>query len=199
MGRRLSAVVIGVVSALLMAGTAFADTTPGPGNFRDSGSTVYMNAFATECGPATCTDTYINASATDLQHDGSFSSVCVEQFTYPIRGGGRFRDLFGCGDTPINVASDLSSGSVDATITGDVCGRRTCTSEDISVSLSLSAIADPVAYSYSSKSKFDNCTDTFSVKGSAADAEGTMVVNGSSLSAQGQIGAESFTFSEHCR
>jgi hypothetical protein len=117
MGRRLSAVVLGVVSALLFAGTAFADTTPGPGHFRDSGDRLYLNSFAYECGANRCTETYVSGEAVDLQHDGSISDACVEQFSYPIRGGARTRDFGLCGDATVNVASDLSSGSLDATLT----------------------------------------------------------------------------------
>jgi hypothetical protein len=143
MGRRLSAVVLGVVSALLFAGTAFADTTPGPGHFRDSGDRLYLNSFAYECGANRCTETYVSGEAVDLQHDGSISDACVEQFSYPIRGGARTRDFGVCGDATVNVASDLSSGSIDATLTYEVCGRRSCTTQVISFSLSLNAIGDP--------------------------------------------------------
>lgn len=198
MRRRLSAVVLGLVSVLLLAAPAYADTVPGPGNFRDSGSSEYVNAGSTECGTTTCTDTFIYGSTTDLQGGGSYSYVCVDQFTYPLRGGGRFKSLSGCAEVAPTIASDLSSASVDATILADSCGRRTCSTVEVSVSLSLAAISDPNAYSYTQKQEYENCVDTYRVKGQSADAEGTMVVNGSSLDAFGQIGSETFAFSSRC-
>ena len=71
-------------------------------------------------------------------------------------------------------------------------------SVEVSVSLSLAAISDPNSYSYTQKQEYENCVDTYRVKGQSADAEGTMVVNGSSLDAFGQIGSETFAFSSRC-
>lgn len=198
MRRRLFASLFGLISVFVLAGPAFADTTPTP-NYRDSGSGEYVNAFASECGQSTCTDTFVYGTNVDLQSGDDYSYVCVDQFTYPIRGGGRFLSLSGCADTGINVASDLSSASADATILAESCGRHSCSTEEITVSLSLTAVGDPIAYSYTSRNKFGNCVDTYRVRGSAADAEGTLDVDGTSLSAFGQIGSEDFAFSTRCR
>jgi hypothetical protein len=198
MRRRLSAVMLAAIAVLVLAAPAYADTVPGPGNFRDSGSSEYVNAWATACDQTTCTDTNIYSSNTDLQGGDSFAYVCVDQFTYPLRGGGRFKSLSGCADIGPTVASDLSSASVAATILADSCGRRTCSTVEVAVSLSLAAIADPNSYSYTQKNGYENCVDTYRVKGDSADAEGTLVVNGSSLAAYGQIGAETFAFSTRC-
>jgi len=202
MRRRLFAVFVGLVSALTLVGPVLADTTPGPGpgHFRDSGSNTYLFAFGTVCGQSTCTDTNVSANTTVLQGGDTFLSVCVDQFTYPIKGGNRFKSLSGCSeDAGPNVAADLSSGSAEATFLADSCGRRSCSTVNVTVSLTLAAVAAPVAYSYSQKSTFQNCTDTQRVKGQASDAEGSIVINGASMDAFGQIGAESFSFSSRCR
>ena len=200
MRRRLSGVALGLIAVLVLAAPVFADTVPGPGNFRDSGSSDYASAFATVCGQSSCTDTFVGASNVTLQHGERFVSVCVEQFTYPVRGGGKFRSLFGCNENVgPSIASDLSSASANATITADSCGRRSCSTAQVTVSLSLDAVAAPVGYSYTQKSTYGTCTDTQRVKGQASDAEGTMVVNGTSSAAFGQIGSETFAFSSRCR
>ena len=202
MRRRLFAVFVGIVLALALVGPVLADTTPGPGpgNFRDSGDNTYLFAFGSVCGQSTCTDTNVSANAFDLQGGDTFLSVCVDQFTYPIRGGNRFKSLSGCSDASgPDIAADLSSGSASASIVADSCGRRSCSSVDVSVSVNLDAVAAPGAYSYTQKNTFQNCTDTQRVRGQASDAEGSIVLNGTSMDAFGQIGAESFTFSERCR
>jgi hypothetical protein len=199
MRRRLSAVVLGLLATLVIAAPVFADTVPGPGNFRDSGTSDYVNAFASECGQTTCTDTFVYGSIVDLQGGETFAYVCIDQFTYSIRGGGRFQSLSGCAEgTAPDIASDLSSATIDATILADSCGRRTCSTVEVSLSLSLAAIGDPNSYSYTQKNEYQNCVDTYRVKGEAADAEGTLVINGSSLAAYGQIGSESWAFSTRC-
>lgn len=185
--------------AITIAGPALADTVPGPGNFRDSGDRTFLSAFGSVCGQSTCTDTNIFSDATDLQGGDSFASLCVDQFTYPIRGGGRFKSLSGCADIGPDVASDLSSGSAAATFQADSCGRRSCTTVTVSLSVSLDAVGSPNAYSYTQKNQYQNCTDTYRVRGQAADAEGTIVLNGSSIDAFGQLGSESFAFSTRCR
>jgi hypothetical protein len=72
MGRRLSAILLGLLSAFVLAGPVLADTTPDPGNFRDSGSSDYFSASATECGQSTCTDTFVSGASVDLQGGESF-------------------------------------------------------------------------------------------------------------------------------
>jgi hypothetical protein len=199
MRRRLLAVIVGGLLALTIAGPAFADTVPGPGNFRDSGDRTFLYAFGSVCSQTTCTDTNVFSDATDLQSGDTFVSLCVDQFTYPIRGGGRFRSLSGCAEVGPDVASDLSSGSVEATFLADSCGRRSCTTIEVSLSVSLDAVGSPNAYSYTQKNQYQNCTDTYRVRGEAADAEGTILLNGSSIDAFGQLGSESFAFSTRCR
>jgi hypothetical protein len=186
------------MSVFVLAGPVFADTVPGPGNFRDSGSSTYVNAWASECGRNTCTDTNIYGSITDLQGGESFANVCVDQFTYPLRGGQRVKFLSGCADIAPSIASDLSSASFDVTIAADSC-HRTCTTVQLSVSLSLTAISDPNSYSYTQKYQYGTCIDTYRVRGESRDAEGSIVINGSTLDAFGQIGSETFAFSTRCR
>ena len=200
MRRRLFALGIGVLSALAVAGPAFADTSPGPGNFRDSGRSDYFNAYASDCGQNTCTDTNVYGQVTDLQSGDSFVSICFDQFTYPLRQGGPVSDLSGCTEVAPTIAGDLSSASADVTILAQQCGRRSCSGESsVSVSVDLAAISSPNAYSYTQKQQYENCTDTYRVRGQAADAAGTITVDGASLDAFGNIGSETFAFSTRCR
>ena len=204
MRRRLFAVLVGCLSALMLTGTVFADTGPGPGpgNFRDSGSSVYFNASSFDCGPSTCTDTYVSGWVTTARSGDSFTSVCFDQFTYQSHGGGASSYLSGCTDVDatVDVASDLSSGSVAAVIVAQECGRRTCTNEvELSVSAELTAVSDPNAYSYTQKQQYENCTDTYRVRGEASEAQGSITVDGSTLEAYGQLGAETFAYSSRCR
>jgi hypothetical protein len=201
MRRRLLALGIGVLSALAVAGPALADTSPGPGNFRDSGSTRYLNSGASECGQNTCTDTYVYGQITDLQGGDTYMSVCFEQYTYPARQGGQFTQRFGCSevDAP-TIADDLSSASVDVTLLVTECGRRTCSGESsVTVTADFSAIGSPNAYSYTQKQQYETCTDTYRVRGQSVDAAGTIGVDGASLDAFAQIGSETFAFSSRCR
>jgi hypothetical protein len=198
MRRRLSAVVLGLTSVFLLAGPVFADTVPGPGNFRDSGSSTYLNAGASECSRTTCTDTYVNGSTTDLQSGDSYVQICVDQFSYPLKGGKKVHFLSGCADIAPSIASDLSSASIDATIAAESC-NRTCSTVNVSLSLSLTAVSSPNAYSYTQKQQYGTCIDTYRVRGESRDAEGTVVINGSTLDAFGQIASETFAFSSRCR
>ena len=200
MRRRLFAVLVGCLSVLAIAGPALADTVPGPGNFRDSGSSLYAYAFASECGPATCTETNVYASITTLRGGDTISSVCVDQYTYQLRGGGGGGFLSGCSeDVTVDIADDLSSASVDATVLAEECGRHSCSSDEVSVSAELFAVSAPSGYSYTQKNQFENCTDSYRVRGEASDAEGSIVVDGTTLGAYGQIGDETFAFSTRCR
>jgi hypothetical protein len=187
------------MSVFVLAGPVFADTVPGPGNFRDSGSSFYVNAWASECGRTTCTDTNVYGNTTNLKGGDSYVEVCVDQFTYPIKGGGKFRSLSACAQVGPDVAADLSSASIDATADGYSCSRRSCSNVTVSLSLSLAAVSSPNSYSYTQKQQYGTCVDTYRVQGQATDAEGSIGVNGSSLSAFGQIGSESFAFSTRCR
>lgn len=61
------------------------------------------------------------------------------------------------------------------------------------------AIAEPVPYSYTSRSQWQNCSDSYRVRGESAEAQGTVTVDGTELAASGQIGSETFAFSTRCR
>ncbi|HET9520235.1 MAG TPA: hypothetical protein VFO73_04230 [Candidatus Limnocylindrales bacterium] len=199
MGRRIGAVAFGLLLSVALAAPVLADTTPDPGNYRESGSALYVNAGASECGQTTCTDTFVYGAIVELQGGGSDAYVCVDQFTYPLRGGGRVDYFFGCASVAPDIAHDLSSASVDVTIFGESCGRRTCTPAEKSVAMSLTAFGDPNSYSSTQKNEYGNCIDTYRIRGQASDAEGTIEIDGASLFAFGQIGEESFTFSSRCR
>lgn len=199
MRRRSGAMVFGLLLSVALAAPVLADTTPDPGNYRESGSALYVSAGASECGQTTCTDTFVFGAVVELQSGGSDAYVCVDQFTYPVRGGGRVGSFFGCASVAPDIARDLSSASVDVTVSGDSCGRRTCTPAEKTVAMSLIAFGDPNSYSYTQKSEYGNCVDTYRIRGQASDAEGTIEIDGASLAAFGQIGQESYTFSSRCR
>ena len=204
MRRRLFAVLVGCLSAFTLAGTVLADTGPGPGpgNFRDSGSQLYLNASSAECDQSMCTETYVNAWVTTARGGDTITTVCMDHYTYPAHGGGRFTALFGCNevDATIDIASDLSSGSVDAVIVAEECDRHDCSIVgEVSVSADLTAVSGPNAYSYTSKNQFENCIDTYRVRGENSEAQGSIVVDGTTVDAYGQLGAETFAFSTRCR
>lgn len=199
MRRRSGAMVLGLLLSVALAAPVLADTAPDPGNYRESGSALYVSAGASECGQTTCTDTYVYGAIVELQSGESDAYVCVDQYTYPLRGGGRFTSFSGCASVAPDIAHDLSSASVDVTILGDSCGRRTCTPTEKTVAMSLTAFADPISYSSTHKEQYGNCTDTYRIRGQASDAEGTIEIDGASLFAFGQIGQETYTFSSRCR
>jgi hypothetical protein len=201
MRRRISAVVLGLFAALALAGPAFADTTPGgPGeNFRQSGDALYLNAFGGTCDGSTCTDTFISGYIVEFNDGTSITEVCVDQFTYAARTGRFISSFFGCAPVAPDIAEDTSSASAEVTVQGDRCGRRTCTSDEVSVSLSLTAVGDPNSYSFSQKNEFGTCVDTVRVRGESSDAEGPLTVDGVEMVAFGQIGSESFAVSTRCR
>ena len=202
MRRRLFAVLVGCLSAFMLAGTVLADTSPGPGNLRDSGSQLYLNASSAECDQSTCTETYVNAWITTGRGGDTFTNVCVDHYTYAAHGGSRFTAQFGCNeiDPNVDIASDLSSGSVDAVIVMEECGRRSCTIVgEVSVSVDLTAVSDPNAYSYTQKQQFENCIDTWRVRGESSEAQGSIVFDGTNVEAFGGVGAETFAFSTRCR
>jgi hypothetical protein len=194
MRRRLASVIGGLFLVLSIAGPAFADTMPqGPGD------RVYFNADSFVCGQSTCTETFVSGDATNLKSGESFSTVCVDQFTFPAHGGNRVSSFYGCADVPIDVAHDGSTASASAHNVGETCGRRSCTTQELDLSVSLVARSEPSPYSYSFRNKFDTCTESGKVTGASVEAEGTVEVNGTSSDAFGGIGAESFTYTIRCR
>ncbi len=203
MRRRISAVVIGLLAALAIAGPAFADTTPGPGgpggNFRQSGDALYFDAGAGSCSGSTCTDTFVYGSVVEFKDGTSEASVCVDQFTYAARTGRSSGFFSGCALVAPDIAADTSSVSVDVMIQGETCGRRSCTPDEVTLSVSLAAISDANAYSFTQKNQFGTCTDTVRVKGIASDVEGSLVVDGVEQYAFGRVGSESFSVSTRCK
>lgn len=198
MRRRLSAALLALVASLAIAAPVFADTVPDPGNYRDSGSVDYFWSYASECSGSTCTDTNVYGHVVELKGGETITEVCVDQFTYSMRTG-RGTFLGGCTTATPDFGEDLSSVSWSGTILAESCGRQGCTTESIDVSVDLAAVSSPTEYSRTERYQFENCTDTYRVRGSAAWAEGTIEVDGSTLAAFGEIGSETFQFSSRCR
>lgn len=201
MRRRISAAVLGLFTVLAVAAPVFADTTPGGpgGNFRESGDALYFNASGGECEGSTCTDTFVFGHIVEFNDGTTITEVCVDQVTYAARTGRFISSFFGCAPVAPDIAEDTSSVSAEATIEGETCGRRTCSADEVTVSVSLTAFGDPNSYSFSQKNEFGDCVDTVRVRGESSDAEGTLTVDGTELFAFGQIGSESFAVSTRCR
>lgn len=199
MRRRLSALLLGLVASLAIAAPALADTVPDPGNYRDSGSADYFHATVSDCLGASCTDTTVYGAIADLHGGDVVVHVCVDRYTYSIRGGGGGTWAYGCAEVAPDIAADLTSASFSGTIQVESCGRRTCTIDDVNVSVSMAVVGEPIPYAHSQKFQYDNCTDTYRVRGSSAPAEGSMEVDGTSFAAYGAIGSETFAYSVRCR
>ena len=198
MRRRLTALILGLGAALAMAGPAMADTVPEPGNYRDSGTAQYFYAYSSECGMTSCTDTNVYGQIVQLRSGEVFTDVCLDRYTYSIRGGkGSFEG--GCVQASPDFGDNLSSVSFSGAIPLESCNRRTCTATPVSLSVSLDAVGGPTSYSRTEKYQFENCTDTYRVRGEQAQAEGTITVDGTTSDAFANIGSESFTFSSRCR
>ena len=126
MRRRLTALILGLSAALAMAGPAMADTVPEPGNYRDSGTAQYFYAYSSECGMTSCTDTNVYGQIVELRSGEVFTDVCLDRYTYSIRGGkGSFEG--GCVQASPDFGDNLSSVSFSGTIPLESCNRRTCT------------------------------------------------------------------------
>lgn len=199
MRRRLTGLFLGLTAALAMAGPALADTVPDPGNYRDSGTAQYFYGSASECGMTTCTDTNVYGQIVELRSGDVYAEVCLDKYTYSIRGGGRSSWIGGCAQAAPDFGDNLSSVSFSGTIPVESCNRRTCTATDVELSVSLDAVGATNAYSRTEKYQFENCTDTYRIRGEQVQAEGTFTVDGTTLDAWANIGSESFAFSTRCR
>lgn len=188
--KRLVAVLV-VMSALLAFAPGVAAASP-----RENFDTVGFDAFTSECGRQTCTDTNFFADRQTTASGQVISFACVDQFTYNIRNG-RGTDVGGCVDgVDFTVAGDLSSASLPAT-QFEVCQRNNCST--ITVSADLAATGGSATFRSRYTERDGTCTFTYSDSGQSRSASGTIVFDGSVIEVDGSIRSGSTTVTTKCR
>lgn len=192
--------ILGAVFLLLLVTAAPALAAPAP-RIHDSGSVNYAYASSSSCSGTTCTDTYINVFTATLDNGDTENVVCVEIFTYPLRGRGGFTDTYGCGPaSSFTIASDFSSATLGTTAITDAvtCTARRCSPTTITIGGTFTASGTASTYSYRSTFSNGDCTERYSVKGTSTPATFQGTLNGTSITADGGIGKERYTFSSTC-
>jgi hypothetical protein len=192
--------IVGAVFLLLLVTAAPALAAPAP-RIHDSGSVNYAYAFSSSCSGTTCTDTYINVFTATLDNGDTENVVCVDIFTYPVRGRGGYTDTYGCGPaSSFTIASDFSSATLGTTTITDAttCTSRRCDPTTITVSGTFTAAGAASTYSYRQSNKYPDCTERFSVRGTSVPATFQGTVNGTSITAEGAMGKERYSFSSTC-
>jgi hypothetical protein len=195
--RRISASAVIFPFLLLLLAAPVAAAPPVKG----SSTQDFLSAFATSCGPSTCTDTSMDVFTIG---DG-LMIVCVSEFTFNVRSGRVVSQESGCSDPvsadAVTVSDDLSSGSLAPTsVTFVDCNQRGCVEGDtVTVSAELTGFG--LVFSDTQRGTFTDgtCTVKFSSSGDQRQATGTLTIDGNVLSAGGNIGSGTFSFMERCR
>jgi hypothetical protein len=188
--RRVMPILV-VLFAVLAYAPAVAAASP-----RESFESVGFDAWSSECGTTTCTDTYVFAQYQTTSSGETFSYVCADQFTYNIRTG-RGSGSGGCADVAnLTVAGDLSSASLAPTGI-EVCGRRHC--ETIIVSAVLEGTGDLGTFKSRYTENDGTCTYTYSDSGKRRFGTGSITFDGATTNAEGFISSVQTTFSSRCR
>jgi hypothetical protein len=187
---RVASVLLSML-ALLVFAPAVGAASP-----HENFDSVGFDAFNSQCGQQTCTDTSIFAEEQTTSSGETFLFVCADQFTFNIRNGhGTGRS--GCTEAAdVTVAGDLSSASLAPTEI-DVCQRNNCST------ITVSAELDTTGASSSFRSRFSErdgtCTFTFSENGQSRQASGTITFDGTTLDADGSIRSVRTTVTSRCR
>lgn len=169
--RRSISLLLGALLTAVIAAPAAADTAP-----LDSYQVTGFSTYSSECGRLSCTDTYVYADIV-VAGGTSTADVCVERFTYSIRGG-RGSGAFGCAPaSSLTVARDLSAATLGTTSV-ELCGRP-CTT--VTVAAELVAIAGASSFRARSVSRDGTCTYTYTASGSDRLATGTLTLDGVTL------------------
>jgi len=161
-------------------------------NFDNAG----FDAFGSQCGQQTCTDTNFFADRQTTASGEVSSFACVDQFTYNIRTG-RGTDVGGCLDgVDFTVAGDLSSASLPAT-QFEVCQRNNC--RTITVSANLTATGSSATFRSRYTERDGTCTFTYSDSGQSRSASGSVTFDGSVVAVDGSIRSGKTTVASKCK
>jgi hypothetical protein len=194
MRRVVGSVVLLPILALLLAAPAAAAPP-----IKDSGTEQSFTAFTSSCGPATCTDTFVDAFAAG---EGVIVA-CVFQSTFNVHNGRVTSEESGCSETSSDalVIDDLSSASLAPTdVTFFNCNQQGCVEGD-TVTVSAELTGSGPTFSESFRQTFNDGTCTFrqSFSGDSRQATGSITIDGETAAADGGIRTGKFSFSEHCR
>ena len=195
--RRLvaSAAALPILVLLLAAPAAAAPPV------KDTVKQDFVFVVSTSCGPATCTDTFVDLfTVTD-----ETMVVCLFQSTFNIHNGRLVSENGACSDEvstdTLVIGQDLSSASLSPTdVTLLECDEQGCVEGDtVTISAELTAFGPTFTDKQRSTSSDGTCTFTFSSSGEQRPATGTLTIDGETVAADGNIGEGTFTFREHCR
>jgi hypothetical protein len=188
--QRISTVFV-IVFALLAFAPAVAAASP-----RENFESIGFDAFSSECGQQSCTDTFVFADQQTTVSGETFSFACVDQFTFNIRSG-RGTGVSGCSDTPnISVAGDLSSASLAPT-QFEVCGAHQCST--ITASAELEGTGQTSTFRGRFTERDGTCTFTFMESGERQSATGTITFDGTTVDADGSIRSSRTSVTSKCR
>lgn len=183
--------ILFVLFAMLAYAPAVAGASP-----RESFESVGFDAWSSDCGTVTCTDTYVFAQYQTTSSGETFSYACADQFTYNIRSG-RGSGFGGCTENvDLTVAGDLSSASLAPT-TIEACDGRRC--ETIIVSAELQGSGDSTTFRARYTERDGTCTFTYTDTGERQYATGSITFDGTTSAAEGWIASFHTTFSSRCR
>jgi len=168
---------------------------------RTSGTSEFLSAFSSSCGPSTCSDTSVDVFTVG---DGVIV-VCVSEFTFNLHSGRLISEQSGCSDEisadALVIGDDLSSASLaDTAVTFFDCNQQGCVEGDtVVVSAELTGFG-PV-FTDTQRFTFDDgtCTFRFTSSGEQRQATGTLTIDGETLNAEGNIGMGKFTETVRCR
>jgi hypothetical protein len=179
----------------MLAMLAFAPAV-GAASPRENFESVGFDAFSSQCGQQTCTDTSVFVDSQTTASGETFMFACADQFTYDIRNG-RGNGAGGCTETPdFTVADDLSSASLAPT-PFDVCQRNNCTT--ITVSAELVATGGSASFRSRYTERDGTCTFTYTDSGQSRQASGTITFDGVTVDADGSIRSIKTTVMSRCR
>jgi hypothetical protein len=180
-----------IMFALLAFAPGVAAASP-----RENFESIGFDAFHSECGQQTCTDTSVFADQQTTASGETFIFACVDQFTFNIRNG-RGTGVGGCSETPdISVAGDLSSASL-APSQFEVCDAHRCST--ITASAELEGTGQTSSFRGRFTERDGTCTFTFAESGQRQSATGTITFDGSTVDAEGSIRSSRTTVTTKCR
>ncbi len=168
---------------------------------KDSGTQEFLFAVSSDCGPATCTDTFVDVFTVSDET----LVVCLFESTFNIHTGRNISEDGACSDEvssdALVIGADLSSASLSPTeVTFFDCNQQGCVEGDtVTVAAELTASGPIVTDKQRSTSSDGTCTFTFSSSGEQRQASGTVTIDGDTLTVDGSIGMGKFSFMERCR